>query len=195
MPVITSTTKHQRQTQTFQRNAIQQGRRDFSRWERCGSLFSLSPALLRGAFLNILNNRAIGKRLHACEHESTSGWMSGLWPCYHTPGYTMHTVIHRALPNRALSAPCSLLTMFPFYSLRAHLRHVRNLGTYTSAPGERFSESPDISPISEPLTPFRFSKELLPFCHSLYIPLTAPGRLFTRRRRHGQICYSHIVRP
>ena len=41
MPATRSTTKHQRQTQNSQWNAVQQGRRDFSRCERCGGIFSL----------------------------------------------------------------------------------------------------------------------------------------------------------
>jgi len=41
MPATRSTTKHQRQTQNSRRSAIQQGRRDFSRCERCGGIFSL----------------------------------------------------------------------------------------------------------------------------------------------------------
>ena len=41
MPATRSATKHQRQTQNSRRDAIQQGRRDFSRCERCGGIFSL----------------------------------------------------------------------------------------------------------------------------------------------------------
>jgi len=41
MPVTRSTTKHRRETQNSRRDAIRQGRRGFSRCERCGGLFSL----------------------------------------------------------------------------------------------------------------------------------------------------------
>ena len=42
-----STTKHQRETQNSRKNAVQQGRRGFSRCERCGGLFSLYRGLER----------------------------------------------------------------------------------------------------------------------------------------------------